>query len=284
MSLKTPRILLTGSTGLLAPYLGLEGEKHGAVLTSSRSGGDFVADLVNLSEVRTLIQWARPDWVVHAGAMTDVDKCERDPDRAFKNNTSAVSNLITALPRAAHLIYISTDQVYPAISGPHKEEATGPVNIYGMSKLRGEGEAKKHERTTILRTSFFGRSLTPGRVSLDDFMSNHFLKNEKFVLFSDVQFSPLHMTTLSNLIFLILRRGVTGSFNLGSLDGLSKADFGLALARRLGVTQGNVIIGESSEIPGRAPRPKDLRLNSDKIQQTLRIQLPKLTDEICRII
>lgn len=83
----------------------------------------------------------KPDWVINTAGMTHVDKCEDEERRAFEVN--ALGGRYVALAAAAagaRLIHISTDYVFDGEKGaPYVEsDDTGPVNVYGASKLAGE--------------------------------------------------------------------------------------------------------------------------------------------------
>tara|TARA_Y100000766_G_C18895838_1_gene600872 strand:+ start:1444 stop:2286 length:843 start_codon:yes stop_codon:yes gene_type:complete len=278
------RLLLTGSTGLLAPYILLAGKHLDCVFSSSMSGGDIKADLCDFNQTRKLIEKSEPDWIIHTAALTDVDECQNNPKKAFAINSYAVENIVDVLPESTHLIYISTDQVYPDSVGPHVENNANPVNIYGKSKFDGERQALRHSKTTVLRTSFFGPSLSEKRKSIDDTMRHYFINKKDFTLFSDVYFSPLHMSTLTKYFFTIFEKKIFGVFNLGSANGLSKAEFGMAIAKNLNINIEHIKIGESNKIIGRAHRPTDLRLNSEKIKNAMNIKIPDLMDEIGLLI
>ena len=100
------KILITGGAGLLAPYLAEAASSIGAVSLTSRSQGDFVADLTDPDHVHDLIAQASPDVVIHAAAWTDVDGCQQAPDLAHSINAGAVSNLASALPQTSRLMMI----------------------------------------------------------------------------------------------------------------------------------------------------------------------------------
>ena len=277
------RILLTGSSGLFAPYLFREAKRYGQVISSSRNSGDLPADLASADSVKKLIEDSEPNWVIHTAARTNVDDCERRPALAYRDNVLPVANLVKNLSTDVHLLYLSTDQVYPARHGPHKEDDVGPMNIYGKSKLAGENKALCHQKVTIVRTNFFGPSLSNNRQSLDDFVINSLRHGKEITLFSDVLFSPLHMTTLASLSLQLFKKSIMGIFNLGSNCGFSKAEFGLMIAKRLSIQTKTAIVAPSSTILSRAPRPTDLRVDPRKIEQRLRVRMPTLVEEIAKL-
>ncbi|MBM3567485.1 MAG: SDR family oxidoreductase [Alphaproteobacteria bacterium] len=269
-------VLITGSGGLLGPYLL---EAFPAAQAPRRSD----CELADAGAVARLIAAAKPDTVVHAAGFTDVDGCEREPVRADRDNRQAAANLAGALPAASQLVFLSTDQVYPDEAGPHCEGGEAPVNAYGKSKLAGEAAVLRHPRGLVLRVNFFGPSRTQGRSSLSDFVIETLRAGRAATFFRDVLFSPLHMTTLAGLIVEAARLGLTGAFNLGCREGASKADFALLLAARFGLSTATATVGESSALPGRAPRPKDLRMDVTRFESALGRSLPSLREEIAKL-
>jgi dTDP-4-dehydrorhamnose reductase len=97
----------------------------------------------------------RPDLIVNAAAYTDVDGCERDPDRAYRDNAMAVRHLADGARQVgAHLVHVSTDYVFDgAKHAPYHEwDDTAPLSVYARSKLAGEWEAGPSH--TVVRTSW----------------------------------------------------------------------------------------------------------------------------------
>jgi dTDP-4-dehydrorhamnose reductase len=253
------------------------------VITTARSGGDRRIDLCDAGRTGALISEIAPDVVIHAAGLTDVDLCEREPAAAIAVNRDATANIAAALPVNARLVSLSTDQVYPDTPGPHAEEGSAPVNVYGRSKLAGEQAALVHAGALVLRTNFFGDSQRPDRQSLSDFVTQNLTGRRPVTLFSDLKFSPLHMTTLAALIIELVDRGITGVYNAGCNRGTSKAEFGLAVARHRGLQTETVTIGSSTSIPGRAKRAKDLRMSVSRLEIAFGRPMPTLEEEIAKL-
>ncbi len=278
-----PVILITGSRGLLGPYLVEAAAARGRVVECGRRGGDRACDLAQGAEVEVLIADTTPDVVLHAAGFTDVDGCQSDSQRAQRDNHRAAANLAAALADDCRYVFLSTDQVYPDTAGPHREGSEAPVNVYGRSKLAGERAALAHPNALAVRTNLFGPSRTPGRNSLSDFVSQSLAGGKAVTLFRDVLFSPLHMASLAALIFEMIDKGLCGAFNLASREGMSKSDFGLAVAAHLGLSTASASIGNSTELPARAPRTLDLRLNVERIERALGHTMPTLQEEIAKL-
>ena len=273
-------ILVTGATGLLGPYLVSAASHLGAVTTSARRGGDWACDLRDPGAVRQLVDRVKPTIAFHAAGLTDVDRCEAHPDEAQAANASATENLVDVLPPSCRLIYISTDQVYPDTPGPHREGTEAPVNAYGRSKLDAERAVSTHPRGLVLRTNFFGPSLTPGRESLSDFVVNGLTERRELTMFTDVHFSPLHMSTLAQLLCESATADLIGTYNLASREGTSKYDFAMRIAAYLGLPTATIRPVRASQKPGRAPRPADLRMACDRLEKALGRVFPTLAREV----
>ena len=151
------RVLVTGAGGQV-----------GAQVVEHLAGHDVLAaahdvvDLADRDQVEQVVADFGPDAVVNAAALTNVDECERDPERAFAINALGVRNLAVAAERAgAHVVHISTDYVFDGESTrPYDEwDRVAPLSEYGRSKLGGERELAAHVRSwTIVRTSWvFGK-------------------------------------------------------------------------------------------------------------------------------
>lgn len=275
--------LITGAEGLLGPYLVEEFRKHGRVVTSSRNSGDLPCDLTSPDAVRALLTEAAPTHVLHAAALTNVDRCELEPDVADAGNRLTTANLMAAKPSTSQLVYLSTDQVYPNTAGPHREGTETPINVYGRSKLAGELAAAEQKSSLIVRTNLFGPSRTEGRASLSDFVARSLGARKPITMFRDVLFSPLHMTTLAAFLADMVKAELTGIVNLGSRNGLSKLEFGLAVAAQLKLPIGGISVGLSTSVATRAPRPLDLRLDVERVERLLGRVMPNCIDEITRL-
>jgi dTDP-4-dehydrorhamnose reductase len=284
------RLVITGATGLLGSTLVpcLAGRGH-EVLQLRRiapgtadNPGIMFADLTHYDSLGRALTVAAPDAIINLAAMTNVDSCERDPVAAYAGNTLVVENLVRWIEnksRPTHLVQISTDQVYDGPGGPHSEDVVRPVNYYAFSKLAAEYCAARVS-ATILRTNLFGRSRAPGRTSLSDWVVGVLLRQEPANVFDDVLFSPLSMDSLARYIEIATRVRAAGVFNLGSRDGMSKADFAFLLAETLGLSTDRLTRTVSTGANFYARRPLDMRMDSTRFERRFEIVLPTLQSEI----
>jgi len=131
------KILLTGSSGQVGYELERSLQGLGQVVAVDRSR----MDLANLDQVRDVIREVQPQLIVNPAAYTAVDKAEAEPELAHRINAEAPGLMaLEAKKLGAALVHYSTDYVFPGnVAGARLEgDATGPVNVYGASKLAGE--------------------------------------------------------------------------------------------------------------------------------------------------
>jgi dTDP-4-dehydrorhamnose reductase len=149
------RVFVTGAAGQLG---------RDVVLACESSGDEVIAadhatlEVTDRDAVLGAITTVRPDVVVHCAAWTAVDACEGDPEHAFAVNGLAVRWVAEACRRVdAHLVHVSTDYVFSGEQPePYTEwDVTGPLGVYGASKLAGEREALDAGiGATVVRTSW----------------------------------------------------------------------------------------------------------------------------------
>jgi dTDP-4-dehydrorhamnose reductase len=131
------KILLTGSTGQVGYELARSLQGVGQVVAVDRN----VMDLSDLDQVRDVIRREKPGLIVNPAAYTAVDKAESEPELAYRINAEAPGLMAQeARLLGAAMVHYSTDYVFDGSQpAPRVEDdATGPLNVYGASKLAGE--------------------------------------------------------------------------------------------------------------------------------------------------
>lgn len=150
------RVLVTGSKGQLGSELmpRLVAAGHDPVGVDL-DNGSLTLDLSDRTAVHDAVASLRPEAIVHGAAFTAVDRCESEPDTAFRVNSLATRFVADAARRVgAHVVYVSTDYVFDgAKPSPYVEwDIPNPRSVYGASKLGGELEMEP--AWTVARTSW----------------------------------------------------------------------------------------------------------------------------------
>jgi dTDP-4-dehydrorhamnose reductase len=149
------KILLLGKGGQVGWELQRSLAPLGQIVALDRLSG---ADFLQPEALRQTVHDQRPDLIVNAAAYTAVDRAESEPDAARTVNAvtpGVLAEVAEAL--GAWLVHYSTDYVFDGSGDrPWREtDPTGPVNVYGQTKLEGESRiAAATRRHLILRTSW----------------------------------------------------------------------------------------------------------------------------------
>jgi dTDP-4-dehydrorhamnose reductase len=149
-----PKILLTGKNGQVGEELERLLPQLGEVVAFGRQE----LDLSNPEDIRRTIREVRPNLIVNAAAYTAVDQAEKEETAANEINSNAVATMAEEAKKiGALLLHYSTDYVFDGLKGdPYVEDdPTGPINVYGSTKLAGEQAIRASGVThLIFRTSW----------------------------------------------------------------------------------------------------------------------------------
>jgi len=148
------RVLVTGVTGQVG----------GALLTALNGKADVVPapravlDLADAETIASALDRIAPDLIINPAAYTAVDRAEDERDLAYRINGEAPGHIANwAARRSVPLIHLSTDYVYDGSSERawREDDMTGPLGIYGASKLAGEDAIRAAKGPhLIIRTSW----------------------------------------------------------------------------------------------------------------------------------
>ncbi len=272
------RILITGASGLLGGRLSLLlGQAHSiTALVRERPGPEGVTqvstDLNDAEAVEQILDEVRPDAVIHCAALADAEVCEREPERARRDNEIAARNLAQACRRAAaRLIAISTDLVL-AGDRPFSTETSpaAPLMEYGRSKLRGERAISEECRdSVILRVALVCGQGYGARLSGSEAIAARLRRGETVTLYEDEWRTPIDPESLATAIKAILARPqALGLFHLGGLTRLTRLELGQRVASVLNLDAGLIRAAAQSSHLG-APRPRDVSLDITRAREEL---------------
>ncbi len=140
------KLLITGASGLYGSKLAKLAiqkniEVYSCDVQELNVCGNFVKfDVSNKELVDEAFKKVKPDVVVHAATLTDVDKCELNKELAWKVNVEGTKNIVEAAKNSgSFVIYISTDYVFNGEKGNYTEsDEPAPINYYGLTKLKAE--------------------------------------------------------------------------------------------------------------------------------------------------
>lgn len=155
------KILLLGRNGQVGWELQRSLQPLGQVIAlgsqAPANPDQWCGNLNDLNGLAHTVRSVQPDWIVNAAAYTAVDKAEADTATALRVNAEAPAVLAEEARRlGAWLVHYSTDYVFDGSGTRPWQEAdpTGPLSVYGQTKLEGEHAVRQWKQHLILRTSW----------------------------------------------------------------------------------------------------------------------------------
>lgn len=292
------RILLLGKNGQVGWELQRSLSLLGTVVALGRdSAPPLGADLLRPDLLAGTVRAVKPQIIVNAAAHTAVDKAETEEEAARAINATAVGVLAReAAASGAWLVSYSTDYVFDG-SGtePWREDSpTGPLSAYGRTKLEGEQLIRESGcRHLILRTSWVhaarGGNFAKTILRLAQ-------ERERLTVVDDQVGAPTGADLLADITAVALRQaqhdpGLSGTYHAvasGETSWHGYATHVVAVARAAGlpvrVSDDSIVPVPSSAFPTPAPRPRNSRLDTEKLRAAFGIALPSWEAGVDRML
>jgi len=265
------KFLVTGSAGLVGQQVVKDLSKSNQVFScynesKSEYGIPMKMDLLNHEVISSVLLETEPDVVIHLGAMTGVDLCEKEESMAFDINTKATQIIAQQCSTLnTFLVYVSTDYVFDGNSGMYYEDSVpNPLSVYGKSKLEGEKMIQTFSSDwCIARTSTpFG--LHPTKKSFPIWVIENLQKQKQIDVLTDQFTSPTYVPSLSRMLIEISERHLNGIIHAAGASKISRYEMAQMISEKLGL-DGKLLKEVSiNDLKWEAPRPKDSSLNVSK--------------------
>jgi dTDP-4-dehydrorhamnose reductase len=244
------------------------------------------ADLARPETVEAALIDLQPDAIVNAAAYTAVDLAENEPSPAYQfNGAGAEAAARAAAKLGIPIVQLSTDYVFDgSLDRPYREDdRTGPLGVYGNSKLKGElAVAAANRDHVILRTAWvyspFGKNFLRTMLALAD-------KREQLSVVSDQRGTPTNAFDIADGIIAVVRnlldrpsaQELRGLFHMTGGGETNWAEFAtsiFAASFAQGGPSARVLPISTSEYPTPARRPANSRLDNSRLASVHGIRLP----------
>jgi dTDP-4-dehydrorhamnose reductase len=293
------KILLLGKEGQVGWELQRSLAPLGELVALDFDSTDLCGDLGQPDELAQTVRRVAPTVIVNAAAHTAVDKAESEPDFARALNALGVGVLAReAEALGAWMVHYSTDYVFDGSgSAPWAEDSpTGPLSVYGRTKLEGEQLLQQHcRRYLIFRTSWVyaarGQNFAKTMLRLA-------AERDRLTVVDDQFGAPTGAELLADVTALALRRvradggdALAGVYHLAAAGETSwhgYARFVIDFAQQRGLAL--EAVGEavqavtSSAFKAAAPRPGNSRLDTRKLRKTFGLVLPPWQSGVARML
>ena len=295
------KILLLGKNGQVGWELQRSLAPLGELIALDRHSTEHCGDLSNLVGLAQTVRDVRPDVIVNAAAHTAVDKAESETDLAHTLNALAPEVLATEVAKlGAWLVHYSTDYVFDG-SGDQpwvETDATGPLSVYGASKLEGEALIARHTpRHLIFRTSWVyaarGGNFAKTMLRLGQ-------ERDKLTVINDQFGAPTGADLIADITAHAVRQVVRDGAEAAALAGIYHLvasgtttwfDYAKHVLAQAQLVQTAINIKATqidpvptSAFPTPARRPHNSRLDTQKLQVTFGLTLPPWQDGVNRML
>jgi dTDP-4-dehydrorhamnose reductase len=273
------RVLITGAGGQLGHDLVGAFTDHDTVATTHAQ-----LDVADRDAVLAAITELHPDAIVHAGAWTDVDGCETDPDRAFRTNALGTRHVVEgARLTGARVCYVSTDYVFDGTGErPWVEwDTPAPLSVYGRSKLGGERELDPG--ATVVRTSWVcgahGRNFVKTMLRAAG-------ERDELTVVDDQHGCPTFTSDLAGAIRRLVVARLPGTFHVTNQGPTTWFGFARAIVAAAGLDPAKVRPIATADLrPARpAPRPANSVLDNAALRLSGLPLLPDWHDPLDRLV
>ena len=225
------RIAVTGGGGLLGGHIldGFAGDRIDRIDRRDLS-------LLDVPSTRRLLAKIEPDILIHAAANTDVERCEVEPDSAYRDNVLLTLLLASAcVGTDIKMVYFSSTGVYGGWkTSPYTEfDHVEPTTVHHKAKLAGEQEVERFvPNHLIVRTGWlFGGGKRHGR----DFVVNRYkeARHSASISCNDRQVgNPTYAGDVVRQLKIMLETDMMGTFNCVSPSPATRCDYVRAILRR----------------------------------------------------
>jgi len=234
----------------------------------SRNDCEVQVDPWDFDSIKEVVDIHSIDSIINCVAVASIEFCEREPRIAFKINSDYPGELAKfCISNGIHLVHVSTDAVLKdGVALKDELSPVAPNSIYGKSKLKGETAVLRASANfSVARVNFYGAS--PKKNSLFDYFYDSLLNGIPTNGFIDVFFSPLYVLDTVDALMFLAKYKKSGLIHLAGSQSLSKYEFGLEVAKLLGLPSKLIIESVMQKLSDANLRTLNLSINNSSMLQ-----------------
>jgi dTDP-4-dehydrorhamnose reductase len=283
------RVLVTGADGQVGQALTRAGWPDGTVVSAQNR---TALDITDMAQIKTEVATLQPDLIVNAAAYTAVDRAESETARAEAVNRDGAANLArVCAERGIALLHISTDYVFDGTGERPwcEDDATGPLGVYGTSKLAGEVAVRDTlAQHVILRTAWVyaaqGQNFVRTMLRLAG-------ERDELRVVDDQVGNPTSADAIADAVVQIAaaierRKPHWGTFHFAGAGDVSWCGFARAVIDGADWLQHRprIVPITTADYPTPARRPANSRLDCTRIRTAYGIATTPWRDQLARVL
>ena len=271
---KNDAILITGCGGMLGEAVyDLFKNKFKVFATDININEKWLSylDVNSASSLKKFCEKIKPRFIVHLSALTDLEYCESNPEKAYRVNTWSVHNVVAEARKLdIALVHISTAGIFDGLKESYSEDdPPNPLSVYGKSKYLGELIARSYNKSIVIRAGW----MMGGGPQKDKKFVNKIIKQlnngvKEIAVVNDKLGSPCYTYDLAKIIYFLLKNKKYGLYHGCCNGGGSRLDIAKKIVSILGIDKKIKIKAVTSQYFSKeylASRPFSEKLNNKKL-------------------
>lgn len=290
------KLLVTGFNGFVAGSIlaqaGSSWEVHGigrAMQAQPAKGIRYhVGDLLDKKSMQDIFSTVKPEAVIHAAGIANIDYCENNRAVAQGVNVGVTEQFAQLCAASGtKLVFCSTDTVFDGEGSFYKEEdPTSSVNYYGETKIKAEQIVRDTVQDFVVARLALVMGL-PVMGTGNSFLAEMIGKLEKgepLRMATNEYRTPIDVLSLGAALIELAGSDFTGTIHLSGNTRVNRFEMANRIATALACKTDQIFPINSAELKGRAPRPSDVSLSNAKARSTLKTPLLSLEDGLSHVM
>lgn len=285
-------ICITGGNGLLGSKLLMAAKDQFRIISIDVASSPlcpvedliyYQVDIRDKKKIIDLIGDIKPECVFHTAAMTNVDACEREKNKAWDINVSGTENLVQAcqsLP--CRFIHLSTDYIFDGNNGPYDEDdLPNPISVYGKTKLESEKIVQNNLKDYIIARTMVLYGYFPGvRKNFITWLIEQLQQGNEIKIITDQCGTPTLADDCAKALLTLFKKNARGIYHTTGRDLINRYDMAKKVIDIFKFNNFSLSPITTDQFNQDAPRPLNSGLKSDKIKKEYGIQFSSIEEGI----